>query len=160
MSRWGVAGSDVTPSWLYAGFINRQCDRLDFPPALAYAIAVNETIAGEAAGEWNAATVQSGDGGWGLFQLTSYHPDNWQDPSTNCYYAVTDWLLPDANRWFQEFRVTGDDLIRCVAASFNAGWGNAVAAHNAGNVDAATTDNYASRALDHYHAIIAGNRPY
>ena len=158
--RWGVSGALIPAGLPYQDIIRNACLPVDFPPCFAYAIAVNETIAGQVRGAWNAASVISGDGGHGLFQLTSWVPPDWEDPSRNAFYAVRDWLLPDAIRAFQELRVTGGDLVRVVAASFNAGWGNMMAGHRLGDVDTYTSDHYAARVLANYERLIAGQSPF
>lgn len=147
----GISGAPVASNRLYASIINDVCVRLNFPPRLAYAVAMNETIIGEMNGKWNACTIVSFDGGHGLFQLTSSWPDDWADPVANTEYAVKNFLR-DAFDTFVT-RVSGDDLVRCVAAAFNAGLGAAVAAHARGDVDRCTTDRYGERALENYHAL-------
>jgi len=143
----------------YADPINRAAIALDFPPLFAYAIACRESIIGEMNGKWNAATVVSGDNGHGLFQLTSWWPDDWQDPYTNAYCAIKDWLLQDVPTWLRQYGMTGDALIKCVAASFNAGLGAALAAHSAGNVDACTSEDYGAGVVSIFHNLVAKGAP-
>jgi hypothetical protein len=157
--RWGISGEPVSETLLYAVPINDAGIKQGFPPTLAYSIAWIESIQGEVNGKWNAATVQSADGGWGLFQLTSFHPDNWQDPYVNAHFAIQDWLLPDAIYWFRHYEYTGNDLIRCVAASFNAGLNGALKGHAEGDVGKYTTDRYPDRALAVYEKLVATGKP-
>ena len=59
-------------------------------------------------------------------------------------------------------RYTGlelDDLVRAIAASFNAGIGGAAEGHAIGNVDAYTTNGYAARALQNYQNLLRGVTP-
>ena len=158
--RWGVSGKPIPSGLPYEEQIKDACFVYSFPPCLAYAIASVETIGGEVAGSWNAATVISADGGHGLFQLTSYVPPGWDDPATNASCAVLDWLVPDATRAFQELRLSGDNLVRAVAASFNAGWYGMMSGHRLNDVDRFTTNHYAARVLANYHKLVAGQSPF
>ena len=158
--RWGVSGKPIPSGLPYETPIRNACFMPCFPPCLAYAIASVETIGGEVAGSWNAATVISADGGHGLFQLTSYVPPGWDNPATNARYAVIDWLVPDATRVFQELRLSGDNLVRAVAAAFNAGWGGMMSGHRLDDVDRFTTNHYAARVLANYHKLVAGQSPF
>jgi len=158
--RWGVSGKPIPSGLPYEATIRDACFVSGFPPCLAYAIASVETIGGEVAGSWNAATVISADGGHGLFQLTSYVPPGWDVPETNARYAMLDWLVPDATRVFQELRLSGDNLVRAVAAAFNAGWGGMMSGHRLDDVDRFTTNHYAARVLANYHKLVAGQSPF
>lgn len=160
MSRWGISGAPIPEHLLYSVPVTSACFDKNFPPVFAYAVACRESIIGEMNGKWNAAAVVSSDNGHGLFQLTSWWPDpGWDDPATNAHYAVVDWLLPDTIRWFREYGLTGDALIKCAAASFNAGYGAASAAHERGNVDAVTSDNYGAGVLEIYHNLLDKGTP-
>lgn len=88
---YGILGVPVPAHLVYAEEINAACGDF-FPPCLAYAVANRETIRGERGGLWRAATVVSPDGGHGLFQLTSWVPDDWADPARNAFWAVSRWL--------------------------------------------------------------------
>jgi hypothetical protein len=156
---YGLSGAPVPSTLPYAGYINRACDVENFPPAFAYAIAWRETISGEGSSQWTAATVVSSDGGHGLYQLTASYPDDWQDPRANCEYAIDEFLRPAVSYWHGLEGYSGDDLVRLVAATFNAGLGNARAGHGAGNVDLYTTQNYAAGVLAIYKALIATGKP-
>ena len=166
--RNGLSAGPVNASLLYADPINRAALACKyegvstFSPLVMYACACNETIQGEANGSWNAATVVSGDGGHGLFQLTSSWPNpGWDDPYTNALFAAEHFFMPAEAVWTSApYSLQGDDLVRAIAATFNAGLGNAVAGHNQGNVDAYTTDGYGARALAHYQQLLAGQVPY
>jgi hypothetical protein len=125
-----------------------------FSPLLAYAIKVNES------GENDPPDVQSGDGGHGLFQLTSSYPDDWADPYANALYAVQYFLAPAETYWADTMGLQGTDLVRAIAAEFNAGRGGAMQGHEEGDVDKFTTNHYAARALAHYEALVAGQAPW
>ena len=158
--RWGVSGQPLDANLPYASVIGTACTQLDFPPCFAYAIGWVETISGEVAGLWpSAARVISGDGGHGLFQLTSWVPDNWDDPAVNTGYAIRDWLLPDVQYWNRQRAQVGDALVKCVAASFNGGLGGAQRGFDEGDVNKYTTNGYGSRVVAAYHRLVAGHRP-
>jgi hypothetical protein len=149
----------VTPPLPYAETIQAPCVELGFPPCLAYAIAWRESISGEVHGSWDARTILSGDGGHGLFQLTSTFPEGWDNENINVRYALSNFLIPALHQ-FARRGLCGDYLARLVAASFNAGERAAWEAHLAGNVDLATTgNNYASSVLATFHRLIKGDKP-
>jgi soluble lytic murein transglycosylase-like protein len=129
--------------------INAACQVENWFPYVTYAIKWNETAALP-----DAATVVSADGGRGLMQLTSSFPANWADPYQNVLYAIGHFLAPAETFWktFEQ----GDNLIRCIAAEYNAGRAQAIEGHEAGNVDLYTTNNYGQRALDTYLKLLAG----
>jgi hypothetical protein len=120
-------------------------------------------------GFWNAATVIS-DGppaGYGIFQLTvppvgyqgNWPIDNWQDPDTNTEFALVNYLIPDMRIWVSKFGLTGDSLVKCTAASFNAGLSAAESGHEQGNVDLYDTDAYGMTVLKIYKQIAATGNP-
>jgi hypothetical protein len=157
MAIWGLSGASVASGLLYAGAINGSAQRANFPPPLLYAICFIESIGGEYNDEWNAATVISADGGHGLGQLTASYPDNWSDPSANADYAVSVFLVPAVNYWHGNMQLTGEALIKCVAATYNAGLGNAQLGFTDGNVDEYTTGHdYGRRCIAVYNALVAG----
>lgn len=161
---YGMSGAPIAPDLPYAQEVTAGCSQnglVIFPPIVAYAIAWHESIGGQVNGLWpSAATVVSGDGGHGLFQLTSYVPPNWADPLGNTQCAVHGWLAPDTLHWISAIPgIGGDDLIRCVAASFNAGWGGAWQGHMQGDVGRYTTDRYPDAVLRIYHNLATGGRP-
>ena len=102
----------------------------------------------------DAATVISDDGGHGLLQLTSSYPANWADPYANVLYAIDNFLRSAETYWSAELQ--GNNLIRAIAAEYNAGRSQAIAGHEAGNVDLYTTNSYGQRALDMYLRLLAG----
>lgn len=158
--RWGISGAGILASLPYAKDVGGEATKLDFPPLFAYAIACRESIIGQLNGEWNAASVVSADNGHGLFQLTSWWPDpGWDDPAVNAHYAILDWLIPDVRYWTRHEGLAGEALIRCVAASFNAGLGAAINAHAAGDVDACTTDRYGDNVLRIYDSLLKTGSP-
>lgn len=143
----------------YAWPIQHAAERLDSSAFLAYSIASVETIDGELAGLWNAATVVSPDGGHGLFQLTASFPDNWQTPLANALWAIDTFINPSWIYWSNVSSVfRGDNLVRAVAAEFNAGRNNAIAGHAHGEIGRYTTKSdgvtYDYRVLDRYHKLL------
>lgn len=156
---YNISGKPIPKTLPYAAIIQAPCVELGFPPCLAYAIAWRESISGQMHGSWNAATVLSGDGGHGLFQLTSSFPEGWEDENVNVRYALSNFLLPALHE-FARRGLRGDDLARLVAASFNAGESAAWTAHLAGNVDLATSgNNYAVSILATLHRLAQGKGP-
>jgi hypothetical protein len=156
---YDISGKSIPDTLPYAKTIQAPCLELGFPPCLAYAIAWRESISGEVHGSWNAATVLSGDGGHGLFQLTSTFPEGWDDEAINVRYALSNFLSPALHQ-FARRDLRGDDLVRLVAASFNAGESAAWEAHMAGNCDLATTGNdYAACVLETHKRLIQGLSP-
>jgi hypothetical protein len=156
---YDISGRPIPKTLPYAATIQAPCVELGFSPCLAYAIAWRESISGEVHGTWNAATVLSGDGGHGLFQLTSTFPEGWDDENINVRYALSNFLIPALHQ-FARRGLRGEDLIRLVAASFNAGESAAWEAHLAGNVDLATTGNdYSTCVLASYGRLVKGEDP-
>lgn len=153
--QYGIQAGNIPAKYPYASTLNSVAEQENFSAALMYGIALRETIRGEAAGEWNAATVESEDGGHGLFQLTSSYPKNWQQPDANARYAVEYFLRP-ACAFFVSKGLLGEALIRCIAASFNAGTETAWEAHLRGDVDSCTTGgDYGADVYSTYNAIIS-----
>lgn len=150
--RNGISAKPVDESLPYAEEINTACQVGGFSPLVAYAVKWNET-----ADLPNAATVVSADDGHGLFQLTASWPSGWRDPYTNALYAVDNFLVPAETYWAPI--VQGEDLVRCIAAEFNAGRSNAIAGHQNGDVDKYTTNDYGRRALATYHKLLSGVAP-
>lgn len=158
--RWNIAGKDIPETLLYGREINRAAHMADCPPALLYAVCYHETIVLEVAGKINAATFVADDNGHGLAQLTSWWPNpGWDQPLTNAFYAAKDWLMEDAPKWFRLCGFTGETLVRCVAASYNAGFGNAWKGHLNGNVDEYDTDNYGAAVLKIYQSLVNTGKP-
>lgn len=167
--RNGISGASVPLDLIYAGDINTATLKVSFFPLVAYAIALVETIEGELAGEWEAATVISSDGGHGLCQPT---PATWWTPEMNFDWRAIDWRKPCANaefsiKWFMvpaeqfwavHYGMQGDSLIRCLCAEYNAGRTCAIEGHNDGDVGRYTTHergvSYSDHVLKNYHALI------
>ena len=141
--RNGIESGVVPADRPFAKEINEAASVSDFSAFLTSAIQHNETNAMR-----DAATIVSYDGGHGVMQLTATFPPNWDDPYANILYAIDNYLEPAETYWAKE--VQGDDLVRCIAAEYNAGRGAAIRGHEEGNVDKYTTDGYASRALATY----------
>lgn len=153
----GISGAPIPSGLPYADIIQAACEQRNFWPCVAYAIACNETIIGQLNGKWDAATVVSEDGGHGLFQLTSSWPDNWEDPAANTAYALDHFLLNARDEWLTWSKgIEGTDLVRAIAATFNAGFGGAWKGHENGDVDLYTTDDYGARAAAIYERLITG----
>jgi hypothetical protein len=146
----GISGAPLPEGFPYKAIIEAVCGEA-FPPCLMGAIKMNETGLGEGpAAELNI----SFDGGHGLMQLTSSYPTDWAEPAANFRYALEQFLLPALVDW--QDAEQGDNLVRCIAATYNAGYGNAQAGHAEGDVDKYTTNRYATRALAHFTALSAG----
>ena len=157
MSQFGISGATVSSALPYSVNINDAAVQTNFSPILLYSICWHETIQGEVNGSWIASSVISFDGGHGLAQLTSSYPSDWEDPTANAAYAVTNFLFPDMVIWTEEFGLSGDELIKCMAASYNAGLAGAEEGHAQNNVDLYTTDNYGQAVLNIYNNILTGN---
>jgi hypothetical protein len=151
MARDGISGLPLPAAFPYWQIFQDLCMKYEVAPCLVGAIKVNES------GLTDPPDVMSGDGGHGLMQLTSSWPENWADPATNIEFAIVNFILPDWRYWDQYLQ--GDGLVRAIAASYNAGLGNAIAGHEQGNLDLYTTDNYAARALANYYQLAAGTLP-
>lgn len=150
----GISAALVPNEFPYADIINVQATFQDFFPCVVAAIKVNETGLGQGPTTENDI---SGDGGHGIMQLTSSWPSDWQEPELNIEYAIEHYMVPAYEYWLGKLQ--GDDLVRAIAATYNAGLGNALAGHANGNLDEFTTNNYAARCLSHYQALITGVIP-
>lgn len=157
---YGISGTAIPAHLRYAQPIQAGCQKYPtFPPCLAYAIAYRETIGGEINGLWvSAASVVSGDGGHGLFQLTSSYPSDWENVDANVSYALERFLVP-AMAYFAERGMRGDGLVRCIAAGFNSGDETTWEDHLRGNVDLGTTNDYAEAVLTNFNRLISGEEP-
>jgi hypothetical protein len=157
--RNGLSAGPLPTTLPGAPIIERACEGsaaaglVTFSPLVAYSIKANET------GSSLTPDVISDDGGHGWMQLTSSFPSNWADPYTNVVYAVERFLLPAEAYWAGR-GFTGDDLVRLIAAEYNAGRTAAEDGHAQGDCDLYTTDKYAARALSHYQALLAGQSPF
>lgn len=164
--RWGISGDPVPDNLPYAHAINRAFMAANLSPLFGYAVASVETISGEVNGSWNAATVISGDGGHGLFQLTFAYPHNWQDPEANAAFAVDNWFTKAEAGGFPlwtapPYNLTGEPLVKCVAASWNAGPAQAIQGHDEGDVDKYTAGgDYGERVLQNYLKLAQGKAPW
>jgi hypothetical protein len=158
---YGISGASVPASLLYARAINDAAVRLDFSPLLAYAVANRETIREQTAGVWNASAIVSGDGGHGLFQLTSYVPPNWQEPYVNAHWAIVRWLAPSLAHYATIHMYTGIPLMRCVADTFNAGEDAiCLLCQEQKNPDLATTGgDYGADVIGCYQSLLAHGIP-
>jgi hypothetical protein len=164
--RYGISGAPVPSGLPFAAQVMAASATAGVPPCLVYAIKVNETGLGRVADVLQDGALSTGlmpDGsnaGHGIFQLTSSWPLTWADPQANANYAVRCFISPAIEFWNGVHGYTGDALVRCVAASFNAGVGAAWLWHvEYNNVDAFDTDHYGARALKHYHDLILGKSP-
>jgi hypothetical protein len=159
---YGISGAPVQGSLLYAAEINEACGDV-FSPCLAYAVANRETIRGERGGQWNAATIVSRDGGYGLFQITYGMPGclaNWVDPLANAKYAVSAFLVP-AMHYFAGAGHSGDVLADIIADAFNAGSGRVASFLSQGlKPDSATTGgDYGNDVAGCMHALLTTGQP-
>lgn len=150
--RDGISGAALPAGFPYKSEIEISCWRNGFFPCVVGAIKINETGLGCG---FDTETCISGDGGRGIMQLTSSYPSDWPTPRSNIEFAVAQFLLPAYTAW--KDKLQGDDLVRAIAATYNAGFGNAQAGHDEGDLDKYTTNRYAERALAHYKALITGN---
>lgn len=151
----GVSGVTLPTGFPYKAIIESACAVDNLPPCLVGAIKMNETGLG-----FGPHTEQdiSRDGGHGIMQLTSSYPSDWRDPAANIGYAIAHFILPDWEAWTTSpYLLTGDNLVRAVAAAYNDGLGTAERDHAFyGNVDRSTTNHYAARALAHYQSLSRG----
>lgn len=163
-----VSGVACPPELPYAGDINIAATSLDFWPCVLAAIGCRETIIVQESG-WlvetygpgtTAANVVSADGGHGVFQLTDSYPPNWEDPVANGIWAIQKFLQPAVTYWHGTQGQVGDALVKCIAAEFNTGRGNALKGFEAGNVDQETENqNYGATVVQYYHSLILGKDP-
>jgi len=152
--RNGVSGAPLPVGFPYKTIIDLIGMSSNFSPCLIGAVKMNETGLGQ--GPTSEQDV-SGDGGHGLMQLTSSWPSDWKDPQANISYAVEHFLIPAFNAW--KGTLQGDDLVRAIAATYNAGLGNAEAGHAEGDVGKFTTNHYDQRCLVKYKALVGGTIP-
>jgi len=179
MSRWGISGGPLPSGLPYADAIQTAFEEANLSPMFGYAEGSEESIKLEVSGYLveaygagtTAANVVSTSGGYGLFQLTPSAsgialPENWQDPLVNARFAVEHWFNAAAQGGFPywtaaPFDFEGTTLIKCVAASFNAGLGGAMRGHEEGDVDTYTENgNYGQRVVDAYLKLITGKVPW
>lgn len=141
-----------------------------FSPLLAYAIKVCETDSTEPADtvEFGAdlTTMLMPNGspaGRGIFQLSSSFPTNWKDPLISTLFAVAHFLYPAEVFWSSTYGLQGNDLVRAIAAEYNAGRQGALSGHRAGDVGKYTTrqagQNYSDECLMYYQHLQKGLAP-
>lgn len=129
-----------------------------FFPCLLGAIAWEETL--KVLPLANAMSYISYDNGHGVMQLTDSWPSGWKVLSSNLAYAVDDYLMPALKQWTSQTTLMGDVLVKCVAATYNAGFGQAWEGHLNGNVDQFTENgDYGARVLADYTALVSGIVP-
>ena len=150
--RDGIAGTALPVQFPYKAIIEQVAFNNKVSPVLVAAIKMNETGLGHGPETENDVSF---DGGRGIMQLTSSWQDPWEDPFTNIDYAVEHFIVPAWTYWASQ-GLQGDDLVRAIAATYNAGLGNAIAGHRNGNVDEFTTNNYGARALVNYRNLRDG----
>jgi hypothetical protein len=152
----GISAAPLPTGFPYKAIIEQVCGTTFFP-CLVGAIKMNETGLGQGPTTEN---VISFDGGHGIMQLTSAWPDDWQDPQANIRFAVEQFMTGSYAVWTSSpYSLSGGDLVRAIAASYNAGYEQALAGHKAGDFDRYTTNQYAARALAHYQQLIQGVIP-
>jgi hypothetical protein len=154
--RWGVSGKTIPYDLIFATPIQAAALLEDFPPCWLYAIGKIESIDEFGA---SAATIMStnGDGGHGIFQLTSSFPDNWQDPQVSAQYAIKNFLMPAVQNCLASMYLSGDQLVRVASDVYNEGWGAEQISHSLYNdADFLTTGHdYGQRALAAYKELTA-----
>ena len=153
--RDGIAGTALPADFPYKQIIEQLCFENNVSPCLVGAIKMNETGLGQGPETENDI---SGDGGHGIMQLTSSFTDDWQDPAANIGYAIAHFIVPAWTYWAAQGE-TGEALAKCIAATYNAGLGNAQAGFASGDVDEYTTNNYGERAVTKMQALIGGTIP-
>ena len=157
----GISGAPIPKGLPFAAEISEACAKYDFPPCLAYAIRQNETDSGTDPAVMQIGSVgdfmpDGSNAGHGEFQLTSSWPSssnpdqNWSDPLANAMYALEVFLVPAWEFWTSNTDLQGNDLVRAISSSFNAGLQQSWQWHLEGNVDAGTTNGYGARALANY----------
>lgn len=147
----GISGALCPNALPYAQIINNLCLSRNFMPCLVGAIKMNETGLGQGPTTENDI---SADGGHGIMQLTSSYPDDWADPTANITYAIDHFLIPAYENWKGELQ--GDDLVRAIGATYNAGLGAAQSGHVNDDIDLYTTNDYGARCLAHFKNLVAG----
>jgi len=159
--RYGIAAPPVPAAFPFASEFNTVGQFTGVSPVLLAAHAYVETLCVLPADE--ARTYLSYDSGHGLMQLTSSFPSLWQDAATNIGYAANQFIIPALEQWYHDYQYTGDTLVRCEAATYNAGLSAALRGHFQGNVGMYTTTSdgvtYDVRVLNAYKTLAAGALP-
>lgn len=168
----GLAGDPYPATLPYASAINTAATSRKFWPCVLGAVLWQESVGPEVSG-WlvetygpgtTAANVVSGDGGHGIGQLTSSYPDDWANPLVNATYALDAFLLTALQYWAIHVKLQGDDLLRALAAEYNAGRVAAIKGHINGDVGLETTHDehgvsYSDNVLAHYQKLSVGLEP-
>ncbi|MGD0053355.1 MAG: hypothetical protein ABSD03_16240 [Vulcanimicrobiaceae bacterium] len=179
--RNGIVAGTLPAGLHYSAQIQAAADQRNFSAELLYAIGWVEIIATEISG-WiaevypgmTAATListKSPPPGYGAFQETpetsgNELPANWQDVTVAALFAI-DHHLAEAWTFWATQGLEGDDLVRAIAAEFNAGRGGAERGHAAGDIGLDTTHevvngvstSYSDRVLAAYTSLVAGKEP-
>lgn len=154
----GISGTHLPPNFPFGITMSMIASSKGFFPPLVGAIAWEETLKVLTPAE--AVGYISGDGGHGVFQLTDSWPENWQNVSASCDWAIDKFLMPAYTAWTEKTDLKGGKLVQCIAATYNAGWGQAWDGHLAGNVDMWTTGHdYGERVLADYEHLVSGIIP-
>lgn len=170
----GISGAPCPAAFPFSELIDELAAQQNFFPCVVAAIKWNETTSNTDPKEvQDGAIIPPGDitlvdpesilmpdgsqAGLGLMQLTSSFPRDWYVDGVNIEYAIEHFLVADWHYWRGTFK--GDDLVRAIACSYNAGPGNATKGHLEGDLDKYTTNRYGERALAAYQALIAGKIP-
>jgi hypothetical protein len=164
--RDGISGAALPAGFPYKSVIETACFASNCSPCLVGAIKMNETglnaVDAELQDGCDASTGLMPDGsncGRGPMQLTSSFPPDWSTPSSNFAYAITQFIMPAWTYWVNA-GLQGYDLVRAIAASYNAGIGGAQQGHDQGNVDLYTTGgDYGANALANFQSLVAGTIP-
>lgn len=159
----GISGASLPVGFPLRDAITAACAKRNFPPCFAGAVKLNETELSTDPGELEEGAdpatgcLPNGDNaGHGSFQLTVEWPIGWADPEVNCGFAIDKFLAPAITFWVGK-GFSGVDLVRAVAASYNAGTETVWEWHvKYSDVDHGTTDRYGARALEHFKNLIAG----
>jgi len=156
----GVSGAPIPFGLPFSEEVTKACKPFDFPPCLAYAVRVNETDSGTDPSVMQIGSVDGlmpdgSNAGRGIFQETSSWAEHWDDPLANAVYAIAVFLQPDWMFWTENTDLEGEQLVKVIAVSFNAGRGAAWKAHLQGDTDSASTANYGARAVSVYRSLIS-----
>jgi len=158
---YGISGASLPSTFPFAAEINGTSVFCGASPCLVGGIAYVETLS--VLSPDDARTYVSFDNGHGLFQLTSSWPQNWQAVTTATQFAIENFVVPAMTLWNHDYGYTGDTLVRCVAATYNAGLTNALKGHFQGNVGKYTTQSegitYDIRVLNAYKTLASGALP-
>jgi hypothetical protein len=144
---YGISGGSCPPGLPGAGVFNSSKI-----PLLTASIAQRETLS---VMRWtDANNYIAPDNGHGLMQLTASWPMNWNDALTNVNYAWSNFLSPALSYWHGLYQYTGSTLVLLIAATYNEGLGAAIKYHDAGDVDAGTTNEYGHGVLAYYNSLL------